>query len=102
MEVPKTFPPSAGETNSNFKMIDVGAKTPTRRRAIARGRISMAPDTLQRIREGTLPKGNVLALAETAGILAAKKTSDLLPLCHPLPIEAVRVWCELEDASVLV
>jgi cyclic pyranopterin phosphate synthase len=73
------------------RMVDVSDKDITRRRALARGRLSMQPDTLRRILEGDLPKGDVLAVARTAGIMAAKRTSELIPLCHPLPIEAVQI-----------
>lgn len=72
-------------------MIDVGAKTPTLRRAVASGRIHMAPETVSRIRAGNMPKGDVLALSEVAGVMAAKRTSDILPLCHPLNVEHVGI-----------
>ncbi len=84
-------------------MIDVGEKLPTRRRAVAEGRISMTPAALRLVRERRVPKGDVLAMAEVAGVLAAKKTPELLPLCHPLPLESVRVRCELiEPDSIRV
>ena len=105
MESPGTFPPSAVDSSDRaYRMIDVGAKVETRRRAVAQGRIRMAPETLVRVREKTVPKGDVLALAEVAGIMAAKHTSDLLPLCHPLGLDAVRVSCAIDeqDSSVLV
>jgi cyclic pyranopterin phosphate synthase len=73
------------------RMVDVAEKDVTRRRAVARGRLRMATETLRRILEGDLPKGDVLAVARTAGILAAKRTSDLIPLCHPLPLDSVTV-----------
>ena len=87
-----------------FNMIDVGPKTPTSRRAYAQGRIVLSESAFVALRDGTNPKGNVLALAESAGIMAAKKVSDLLPLCHPLPIDQVVVRFELqpETKSVLV
>lgn len=98
METLTTSPRSVANSEfeeSAFKMIDVGAKIATRRRAVAEGRIRMAPATLKRIYDRAMPKGDVLALAEVAGIMAAKKTAEWLPLCHPLPLDAVRVRCEL-------
>ncbi|MGE0614955.1 MAG: bifunctional molybdenum cofactor biosynthesis protein MoaC/MoaB [Bacteriovoracia bacterium] len=96
MESRETSPVSAA---SRFRMIDVGAKAITRRRALARGRIVMARDTLEKIRQGTIPKGDPLALGEAAGILAAKQTSAILPLCHPLPLDAVNVRFRLVELS---
>ena len=72
-------------------MVDVGAKAETPRVAVARGRITMAPATLDRIREGTTAKGDVLGVARLAGIMAAKRTADLIPLCHPLMLSKVAV-----------
>lgn len=73
------------------EMIDVGDKPPTARTAVASGFISMRSATLRRIREGSLPKGDVLAVARVAGIQAAKRTPEWLPLCHPLPLSHVAV-----------
>lgn len=72
-------------------MVDVSAKPETERVAIARGRVVMAPETLARIREGEVGKGDVLGVARLAGIMAAKRTSDLIPLCHPLMLSKVTV-----------
>jgi cyclic pyranopterin monophosphate synthase len=72
-------------------MVDVSAKAETVREAVARGLLRMTPATLRVIREGNAPKGDVLGVARTAGILAAKRTSDLIPLCHPLRITGVDV-----------
>ena len=72
-------------------MVDVGEKSETHRVAIARGVIRMQPDTLALIREGGHKKGDVLGIARVAGIMAAKKTSDLVPLCHPLALTRVAV-----------
>jgi cyclic pyranopterin phosphate synthase len=72
-------------------MVDVGAKAETEREAIARGAVQMRPETLQRIIAGSLPKGDVLAVARIAGIMAAKRTPDLIPLCHPLLLTHVAV-----------
>ncbi len=98
METPGTLPASAAE----FKMIDIGAKADTHRRALASGKLFAAAETLARIRERSLPKGDVLVLAEVAGIQGAKRTADLLPLCHPLPLTSVRVWCEPGPESISV
>ncbi|HEX2203885.1 MAG TPA: cyclic pyranopterin monophosphate synthase MoaC [Longimicrobium sp.] len=73
------------------RMVDVGDKAVTRRVAVAEGRIRMAPETLAAIVGGEVPKGNVLTIAQVAGIMGAKKTADLIPLCHPLPLTSVRV-----------
>jgi len=72
-------------------MVDVGDKAVTSRIATAKGRIVMAPKTLSMISEGTAKKGDVLGIARIAGIMAAKKTPDLIPLCHPLPITKVAI-----------
>ncbi len=72
-------------------MVDVSDKPPTRREAVARGRVSMRPETLALIESGGMPKGDVLATARIAGIMAAKRTSELIPLCHPLSLAAVAV-----------
>jgi cyclic pyranopterin phosphate synthase len=72
-------------------MVDVSGKPETVREAVARGVLRMAPGTLRIIREGNAPKGDVLGVARTAGILATKRTSDLIPLCHPLRITGVDV-----------
>ena len=77
-------------------MVDVGAKPATRRVAIASGRIEMQPETLALIESGSAKKGDVLGIARIAGIMAAKKTSELIPLCHPLALS--RVAIELEAA----
>ena len=72
-------------------MVDVGDKAVTRRRAVAAGRIEMTPETLAMIEAGTHRKGDVLGVARLAGIMAAKRTADLIPLCHPLALTAVEV-----------
>ena len=73
------------------RMVDVSSKPVTRRIARASGRVKMEPATLERICRDSLKKGNVLEVARLAGIMAAKRTADLIPLCHPLPLDAVRV-----------
>lgn len=80
-------------------MVDVGGKPATARRAVASGRITMSADTLEAIRAGNAPKGDVIGAARIAGIMAAKRTGDLIPLCHPLGLEAVSVDFEYEDAD---
>lgn len=72
-------------------MVDVGGKPATARRAVASGRITMSAQALEAIRAGNAPKGDVLGTARIAGIMAAKRTGDLIPLCHPLGLEAVSV-----------
>ena len=79
-------------------MVDVGGKDVTHRVAIARGRITMQPETLQVIVEGTAKKGDVLGVAQVAAIMAAKKTSDLVPMCHPLSLTAVNVTLTPDEA----
>jgi cyclic pyranopterin monophosphate synthase len=77
------------------RMVDVSAKPATARRAIAEGFVLLLPETLRAIAEERVPKGEVLAVARVAGIMAAKRTGDLIPLCHPLPIESVEVDFDL-------
>ncbi len=84
------------------RMVDVGGKAETRRTAVAECFVRMAPDTVKAIREATLAKGDALAVARVAGILAAKRTPELIPLCHPLPITAVAVEFEVGEAGVRV
>ncbi|MHA0317475.1 cyclic pyranopterin monophosphate synthase MoaC [Sphingomonas melonis] len=81
-------------------MVDVGDKAVTQRRAVATGRIAIAPDALAAIRDGAAKKGDVLAVARVAGIMAAKKTADLIPLCHPLPLTRVTLNLTLDDAGI--
>jgi cyclic pyranopterin phosphate synthase len=87
---------------SEIRMIDVGDKPVTRRRAVATAAVSIPAEVRERIRAGTLPKGDVLAVAQVAGIMAAKRTPDLLPLCHPLPLSRVDVTPELTDDGVVI
>ena len=79
-------------------MVDVGAKDDTLRIAIARGEIIMKPETLALIRAGAIKKGDVLVIAQVAGIMAAKKTSELIPLCHPIALTKVEVDLTLDEA----
>ncbi len=79
-------------------MVDVGGKPDTGRLAVARGEVHMLPATLALIRTGALKKGDLLTTAELAGVMAAKKTSDLIPLCHPLPLSHIAVQLELDES----
>ena len=79
------------DANGHVRMVDVGEKAVTRRIAIARGSIAMAPETLDAVIGGKLKKGEALAAARIAGVLAAKRTDELIPLCHQIPLEVVDV-----------
>ena len=81
-------------------MVDVGGKPATARRAVASGRITMTAEALAAIRAGNAPKGDVLSAARIAGIMAAKRTGELIPLCHPLGLEAVTIDFAYEDSAV--
>jgi cyclic pyranopterin phosphate synthase len=83
-------------------MVDVGGKDVTDRRAVARAAVRMSAATLDAVRRGDAPKGDVIGAARIAGIQAAKRTSDLVPLCHPLPLSFVDVRAEIGDSSVTV
>jgi len=83
-------------------MVDVGAKPATARRAVATGRITMSPAALEAIRSGNAPKGDVLSTARIAGIMGAKRTADLIPLCHPLALTKVGVEFEWEETGISV
>jgi cyclic pyranopterin monophosphate synthase len=87
---------------SEIRMIDVGDKPVTKRRAVAVAHVGMSDAVRDRIRAGTLPKGDVLAVARVAGIMAAKRTPDLVPLCHPLPLTRVDVSPELDESGVTI
>ncbi|MBK5265579.1 MAG: cyclic pyranopterin monophosphate synthase MoaC [Alphaproteobacteria bacterium] len=82
-------------------MIDVSAKQITTRQAIASGRITMSGEARHAIAQGLVKKGDVLAVARVAGIMGAKKTSDLIPLCHPLPLSSVSIDLRLDDQGVV-
>lgn len=84
------------------RMVDVGGKAETQRLAIAEGRIAMSAAAISAIRDGALPKGDVLAAARIAGIMAAKKTAELIPLCHPLALDAVTIDFQMESDGVRV
>lgn len=99
-KVKKLKPESQARESAQFRMIDVGRKRATRRRAIAAGRIIVGREAFRKITEKSLPKGDALALAEIAGIMGAKRTPDLLPMCHTLPLDQVSIHCvpEAPDA----
>lgn len=86
----------------NAHMVDVGGKAVTERVARAAGRVTMAPETLTRIQDGAVAKGDVLGVARLAGIMAAKRTADLIPLCHPLQLSSVslELSCNAAESSV--
>ncbi len=88
------------DDDGNARMVDVGAKAETRRVAVASGHITMTAAALEAIRAGNAPKGDVLGTAKIAGIMAAKKTADLIPMCHPLVLDAVNVDFAFEDEAV--
>ena len=91
------------DAQGHAHMVDVGAKDATRREAIARGTITMQPETLALILDGKLPKGDVLAVARVAGIMAAKRTPELIPLCHTLLLTHVSLLIEPDpQASALL
>ena len=90
------------DAQGNARMVDVGGKAATQRVAIASGRIRMNAQALTAIRDGDVPKGDVLAAARIAGIMAAKKTAELIPLCHPLALDTVGVDFSFEDEALRV
>ncbi|MSQ42458.1 MAG: cyclic pyranopterin monophosphate synthase MoaC [Dehalococcoidia bacterium] len=90
------------DAQGRARMVDVSAKEVTLREATARGRVRMQPATLALIAEGRAPKGDVFAAARLAGIMAAKRTHELIPLCHPLPLSAIEVRLEADAAASTV
>lgn len=87
------------DEQGKVKMVDVGWKAETEREAVAKGSVVMQRQTLELIKKGEMEKGDVLSVARIAGIMGAKRTSDLIPLCHPLPLDQVKVELELDDMS---
>lgn len=87
------------DESGRASMVDVGAKTETRRVAVAEGRVVARPETIRLIRDNEIKKGDVLGVARVAGIMAAKRTSDLIPLCHPLPLDSVALELTLDEAE---
>ena len=90
------------DAEGKASMVDVGAKAVTQRVAVARGSVVMQPETLRLIGENAMEKGDVLGVARVAGIMAAKKTAELIPLCHPLPIDKVSVDLRIDEARSAV
>jgi len=91
-----TSPLSHLDETGRARMVDVGQKPDSERVAIAKGEVRMLPETLALIQAGALKKGDVLTVAQLAGVMAAKRTSDLIPLCHPLPLTQVLVDLEVD------
>jgi len=87
------------DESGRARMVDVSDKPAAAREAVARGRIRMAPETLRRARTGDGPKGDVRAIAEIAGVMAGKRTSDLIPLCHPIALSSLKVEVAPDEAS---
>jgi len=87
------------DDDGKARMVDVSAKAETEREAVARGRVLMQPATLALIRAGRAEKGDVIGTARLAGIMAAKRTGDLIPLCHPLPIASVALEFAFDEAA---
>ena len=87
------------DEQGSASMVDVGGKKETEREAVAKGSVSMRKATLELVKNGQVEKGEVLAVARVAGIMAAKRTSDLIPLCHPLPLDRVQVDMELDEKA---
>ena len=90
------------DSNGNAVMVDVSGKTPTERSATAEGKIRLAPEALRAVREGAAAKGDVLTVAQIAGIMGAKQTSSLIPLCHPLPLTKLAVDLEPQGDRVRI
>jgi cyclic pyranopterin monophosphate synthase len=83
-------------------MVDVGGKEPSDRRAVARAVVRMSPQTIEALRRGDAPKGDVVGTARIAGIQAAKRTAELIPLCHPLPLSFADVTAEITEREVVL
>ncbi len=97
------------DSEGRARMVDVGGKEVTQRRAVARARVTMQEETAQALADGTVAKGDVLAVARVAGIQAAKRTAELIPLCHPLMLSSVQVdltpgpsWVDIEATAETV
>ncbi|GGZ10647.1 cyclic pyranopterin monophosphate synthase MoaC [Novosphingobium colocasiae] len=90
------------DAQGTARMVDVGEKAQTQRVAVASGRITMSAAALAAVRAGDAPKGDVLGTARIAGIMGGKRTADLIPMCHPLPIDAINVEFAFEDDGIRV
>jgi len=102
MPSPSDLPDRFTHLNANDEahMVDVGEKSITRREATASAVVRTQPDVIRMISDGRIPKGDVASVARIAGIMAAKRTSTLIPLCHPIPIDSVEVEVRLSESSV--
>ena len=90
------------DVEGRARMVDVSAKSDTTREAVARGKIAMQPETLALIMQGQVAKGNVLTTAQIAGIMAAKRTHELIPLCHPLPLTGIEVTLDPDQSCATI
>ena len=90
------------DTDGNAWMVDISGKDVTRREAVACGQITMSEECFQKVKTGQVKKGDVLAVARIAGIMGAKKTSDLIPLCHNLNLTGLEVWFEMEEEACAI
>src|SRR5688572_13070494 len=90
------------DAEGNARMVDVSDKAETERIAVAKGAVIMAPETLALIRSGNVKKGDVLTVAQLAGIMGAKRTPDLIPLCHPLALSSVKVELTIDEGQSAV
>ena len=90
------------DEDGSARMVDISAKQESEREAVAEGRVSMRPGTLALILAGDVPKGDVMAVARVAGIMAAKRTADIVPLCHPLALASVQVELEADEEASAV
>ena len=90
------------DEDGSARMVDISAKQEREREAVAEGRVSMRPETLALILAGGVPKGDVMAVARVAGIMAAKRTADIVPLCHPLALASVQVELEADEEASAV
>jgi cyclic pyranopterin phosphate synthase len=99
VEVDMTEGLSHIDESGRARMVDVSGKDETVRVAVARGRVSMRPETLRLLLAGEIAKGNVLTTAQVAGIMAAKKTHELIPMCHPLPLTGISVDLAADEAA---
>lgn len=88
--------------NNDIRMIDISKKSVTLREAVAQARIYLRPETIKLIRDKKIPKGDVLAVSKCAGILAAKRVDELIPLCHPLSLEYAQIDFKLERNGILI
>ena len=102
MSTPESSPLTHFDADGQAHMVDVGAKAETRRVAVASGRIHMLPATFDMVKSGSAKKGDVLGIARIAAIQASKRTSELIPLCHPIPLTRVAVEFELDEAECAI